>query len=365
MKLVQFIRPLFLVALGLHTLILFLPTGEESDVAVVDDLSFAEESDLLGPTPANLQENPSSSQASDPLPSSNPSALAIAGERATTQPNTTRVSAPTQTAVRPLGSSANRSTNGVATRVPSASTRSVEPASNDSQTEDVLTNVTVDQTSIAETPRPRRPPTNNIPDLSSTASIQPDPSQSATSANVGTSPSVADLVAKLTDPLSDSRLDSLLAQVSDLAKSLTYSEENTDDGSASQNRADWKAAIQRQANVGSVESIAPTEIADLTEVTYPIESPIQAGMKARSLSLCLEAVPHNAEVGVRFDAQGNVAGEPALIRSTGYEALNEEIIATVRSYKDFPPSRNSKAYLLEFAIDYDAEACVSLEELKQ
>ncbi|EDX84411.1 hypothetical protein S7335_2108 [Synechococcus sp. PCC 7335] len=364
MKLIQFIRPLFLVALGLHGLILFLPLGEESEVAIVDDLSFSEEPDLLESASDNLLESQSSPQAPEQLPISNPDALVIASRKAAAQPNTTRASVPTQTAVRRPSPSPNRSPNSVANR---ASSRSAESAANDSQSsEDGSANITATQTPIANTTRPRRPPTNNIPDLSETVSNSLlNDSQSATSVDVDNSPSVADLVAKLTNPISDSRLNSLLDQISDLAKSLTYSEENTDDSSANQNRASWKADIQKQANVGAVESITPTEIADLTEVTYPIESPKQAGMQARSLSLCLEEEPHDAEVGVRFDSQGNVADEPFLIRSTGYSALNDEIIATVASYQDFPPSRHSKAYLLEFKVDYDAEACVSLEELKE
>jgi hypothetical protein len=171
------------------------------------------------------------------------------------------------------------------------------------------------------------------------------------------------LVAALADSASVS--DDLLKEVSELSELLAYSEADTDDRSASQNRADWIADIQRQANVGTIESIEPTEISDLTEIAYPIEVSEQADMEARSLSLCLEKVPHNAEVGVLFDAQGDVADEPALLRSTGYAAINDEIIATVLGYEDFPPNRSSKAYLLEFDINYDAETCVSLEELKE
>ena len=203
-----------------------------------------------------------------------------------------------------------------------------------------------------------RPPTNIIPNLSD----QSD-NQSATTTETATLPSIATLIANLSESVSVSK--ELLEEVSDLSESLTYREKDTDDNSADQNRVDWKADIQRQANVGTVESLAPTEISELTEIAYPIEVSKQADMAGRSLSLCLEAEPHGAEVGVLFDSQGNVAGEPSLIRSTGYGVLNEEIIATVRSYEDFPPNRNSKAYLLEFEIDYDAETCVSLKELKE
>ncbi|MBE9060696.1 hypothetical protein [cf. Phormidesmis sp. LEGE 11477] len=375
MKLVQFIRPLFLVALGLHALVLFLPTGEESEVAVVEDLSFSDDSDLLDSTSDNLLRRPLGTPASDQLPIANPSSVAIASRKAA-KPTAARMPAQTQTAVRrtsPLASqTASPQTNRPADGDNNSSTdRSSESPTNDSQTEDPSTSVTDQQTPATNQTRRRRPPTNNIPNLSSTATNSPSDNgqtasrQTTTGADGETVLSAANLAAKLTNPISDEQLESLLDQISDLAASLTYSEENTDDASASQNRIDWQADIQRQANVGKIESIAPRAIADLTEIDYPIESPKQAGMKARSLSLCLEETPHNAEVGVRFDSQGNVAGNPLLVRSTGYDALNDEIIATVISYDDFPPNRNSKAYLLEFEIDYDAEACVSLEELRE
>ncbi len=364
MKLVQLARPLFLVALGLHALVLFLPTGNESEAVVVDDMTFSEETDALtfpSKSPKGTLGSNSVNNSLDRLPVADPNALAASSQKAASKPTTlfpaavaTRTAPTRATATQPVAPRLGPSTAGSTNGGPNPSVSNPESPSDNPQTNDTQTT----RPSTADVSRASRPPTNNIPDLSDSSIGQP-----STEAGSEALPSIEKLIAKLTESESDLAL--LLSQVKNISKSLSYSEKDTDKSSADQNRADWQADIQRQANIGTVESIAPTEISDLTEISYPIESPKQADMKARSLSLCLEKEPHHAEVGVLFDSQGNVANKPALIRSTGYGALNDEIIATVLGYKDFPPDRNSKAYLLEFEIDYNAETCVSLEELKE
>lgn len=360
MKLVQLARPLFLIALGLHALVLFLPTGsDESEAVVVEDV-FSEESKSA----ATASKNPATRKvpgdqklASSPV--TNPGALATRGQKppkAIAPSSTTGAAraaasraAATQATRRPA-QSANPAGSGVPT-LPAATPSPAEARTNTPQTNTPQTNATATAPSQASI----------IPDLSNQANSQTN-GQSEES-RTEAPPTITALIASLADSVSVP--EDLLAEVSDLYGLLAYRSQDTDDASANQNRDDWKADIQRQANVGTVESMAPTEISDLTEIAYPIETSKQADMEARSLSLCLDKKPHDAEVGVLFDSQGNVAGEPALIRSTGYEGINQEIIATVRSYEDFPPNRSSKAYLLEFEIDYNPETCVSLEKLKE
>ena len=221
--------------------------------------------------------------------------------------------------------------------------------------------------STADAPQPS-PPTSNIPDLTNRSGDQSDTAanQQTSTADTQALPSLETLIAKLTRSRSD--LSSLLAEVNDISKALAYREEDTDDSSANQNQVDWKADIQRQANIGTVESIAPTEISDLTEMSYPIDAPKQADMKARSLSLCLEKAPHNAEVGVLFDSQGNVANQPVLIRSTATTNTTQsttKLLPLSWAMTTFRPTVAPKAYLLEFEIDYNPETCVSLEDLKK
>ncbi len=364
MKLVQLARPLFLMALGLHALVLFLPTGGESEAIVVEDVPFSEDSESAAFPPKGISAREAlADQPLDQAPVPNPDALVIASRKAPKLAALSPVAVDTRTAA-PRAVSAQAAPRRTAPATSTASTTSTSssdipnlPASSPDPSSADLPAAGSEATPSAA-PQASRPSTGSVPDLSDHSG-----SPSATLDEDAASPSITTLIAALAESASVS--DDLLKEVSDLSELLAYSEEDTDDLSASQNRADWKADIQRQANVGTVENIEPAEISDLTEIAYPIEVSRQADMEARSLSLCLEKAPHNAEVGVLFDAQGNVAGDPALLRSTGYEAINNEIIATVLSYEDFPPNRSSKAYLIEFDIDYDAETCVSLEALKE
>lgn len=372
MKLVQLARPLFLIALGLHALVLFLPTGGGSEAVVVEDVPFSEESaSTRTPLKTPVGEK-TIGESPERSPAASTETLVAAGRK----PPKPATLSPTAVATRAAMPSATRTqaARTQATGNQAARTNQPAPSSSDGipnlpagDTSDAQSNPQSNpQTSPAspqnnasasatDTLPPSRPSTSSIPDLTSRDN------RPATAADVDALPSINRLIANLAESVSVPQ--DLLKEISDLSESLAYSEENTDERSANQNRIDWEANIQRQANVGTVETIEPTAISDLTEITYPIEAPKQ--MDVRSLSLCLEKPPHNAEVGVLFDSQGNVAGEPSLIRSTGYEALNDEIIATIRSYEDFPPNRNSKAYLIAFEVDYDADTCVSLEALKE
>ena len=182
----------------------------------------------------------------------------------------------------------------------------------------------------------------------------------------GEQPTLGDLIASAKADLPTS-LRQLVAQV---AAALTYREAGTSDVIAQQKRAAWEARIRTQANIETVENIAPTQIVGLTPIRYPIQSTEDA--EVGSYSVCLDEVPHNAEVGLLFDSQGEMATEPELIRSTGYGALNEEILATFSDIDNFSrlgealdlDNRRSKAYLFEVAVDYQADACVSLENLR-
>jgi hypothetical protein len=151
--------------------------------------------------------------------------------------------------------------------------------------------------------------------------------------------------------------DSLRSLSAFFSDGLRYSAEDTDDASASQQRAAWTADM-RAEGIETVE----LSMSDPIHLRYPIEALTKAG---RSLNRCLDPAPHHAEIGVLFDAQGNLIEPPALIRSSGYRALDSEISAAITRYDNFPDDRPSKAYTFEVAVAYDAAACVSLEALRQ
>ncbi|MEO0885352.1 MAG: hypothetical protein AAFY54_05390, partial [Cyanobacteria bacterium J06648_10] len=157
------------------------------------------------------------------------------------------------------------------------------------------------------------------------------------------------------------------------------------DESAQRSRDQWTANLQQQANTSSPESIDITEISDALQITYPLqvsdnlllEDELKEHLNGREISVCLEEEPSNAEVGILFDAQGDPAEEPTILRSTGYMLLDEEIKARVMAPESLPSgsplasglasalSRRSSAYILEVSVNYDKQSCVSLSDLQK
>ncbi len=361
MKFVQLLRPLFFVALGLHALALFLPYGEPETV-VIEDVELFEAS----------QERPNT------LPSTPPSALPVPDLNATTgtkpkpapsSASTSAVNTASNAAATQRTATPRRVARATNTR-PATSNRSAPSSAPNSSASD-----SADSNSSQAMSQTRQPTDSNRSDSSGNtlAIFEPpieDPGTNVAAANSDASNrsgntardsnlSIDTLLAKVTQQMPDSLRDFVAA----LDKSLTYSAENTDDASAQKAREAWQANIQRQANVGQIERMQPAEITDLTQIEYPIESSLKA--EGRSLRRCLTEDPKSAEVGVLFDAQGNVVDEPVLLRSTGYGALNEEIKATVVAYKDFPSDRASKAYTFEVEVFYDSELCITAAELQR
>ncbi|MGI8934349.1 MAG: hypothetical protein ACR2FS_09770 [Phormidesmis sp.] len=351
MKVVQFIYPMFLVALGMHALLLFVPIGGAVPEPIEEDVPFSDlTSDLpdeaLGPDPSEALPVPDLN-VSTASPDSAASAIApsqIAGLAASVRP---AAPAPRQSVAR-------------------ATARPTPPATRSdtaTRTEDA-----------ASQPNTAIQPTPLLPDLSAADQdpaesapdepiLESDPNEEAASlaASDGSARpangSISGLIASARGKLPAS-LRQLAAAFS---KALDYNPEGTDAASAEQELIDWQASIRRQANGDGVENIGPIQVADLTQISYPIESAEKDN--GRPFSVCLEKAPHDAEIGVLFDPQGQIAGEPKLIRSTGYSALNEEIMATIASYEDFPADHQSKAYTFGVGVDYDADACVSLGKL--
>lgn len=348
MKLVQFIYPMFLVALGLHALLLFVPIGGAADPdPVEEDVPLSDLSEEPAPDPAGALPVPDLNVSTEPPGGA-------AGKPAIAPPPASSIGS--SSAIRPA-----------APRRPvaSAPTRTTTPTASPPAQPDQANSA-----APADPPGSSGSPTTYLPDLSSgdqdSTESTPDESLSEDTAEDAASPSAADepassLTSSLIASASGEPPDSLQQLAAAFAKALDYNPQGTDEASAERELTDWQASIRRQANVDGVENIEPTQIAELTQIRYPIESAEKAD--GRPFSVCLEKAPHSAEVGILFDSQGQIAGEPKLIRSTGYSGLNEEIMATVANYEDFPDGHQSKAYTFEVEVDYDADACVSLAEL--
>lgn len=377
MKLVQLIRPLLITAIGLHAALLFVPIGPDEAV-VVEDVELSELS--AGESTKNDKATPPSPGAL-PVPDPNVTTAATAAKTAAA-PATVARSATSRAATPRTAASARSAT---ATRSAANATNTPSPASNTSgsSSSGSSTNTasngssnsgSTDSNGTAASSTGRRTfiatsgdssseesssTERNVASNSASGSNSDSQSSNTQTVDVETPLTVSSLLAKVTQEIPQD----FQAFVDTLHRSLTYSAKNTDDASADDTRADWQATIQSQANVGQIGQMPTAEISDLTEIDYPLESSLK--LDGRSLSRCLDPKPAPAEIGVLFDSRGEIVGEPELIRSTGYGALNEEIQALVTAYDDFPRDRNSKAYTFEVEVNYDAESCVSLTNLRE
>ncbi|MEO0768169.1 MAG: hypothetical protein AAFY72_01855 [Cyanobacteria bacterium J06649_4] len=395
MKLIQVVRPLFLIALALHGLALFVPLGAE-DPAVIEDLELSELSDAeltsarrdlpvpdpnvsTGTTPSVPGgAKPGASSSAKPAVAGSPTAVANrSGARSAAVAVRPTATTPTRPAsAQPRVAVSGGSSSGSSTTGAAGGASSGNNSSGSAGIPTVTPAVPVSPNRPATSPSAS---TSSLPVLGEDGEpIDNDSSSGNSGAGNGSGSgfNAEVTIAALLDDVTQTLPESLQASVSKLRAALTYDDANTDDDSAQALRTAWKANVESQADIATLDQLAPAALAALTQVSYPIDvlQPSEASKReadyvpvylaGRSLNICLEQEPHKAEVGVVFDAQGNVVDEPTLIRSTGYAALNDAIRANVVASDDFPRDRSSKAYNFEVEVDYDADACVTLGELK-
>ena len=385
MKLVQFLRPLFFVALGLHGLLLFIPTGE-TESAVIEDIALDErpesETNLLAAPPT---------LGSLPVPDPNVSSRAsirTAPAGATAKPAPTRVATRAATPARSAASArpSARTRPPVALRgAPNTNNTNEDKAENQNNNSSTETDSSESSQNNSSTPNNAQQTAANqssLPDLLVQQAEQNE-SDGRPEGNVGgDTTNVSRLTALASSAIRDfpGAVESLEALVAAFDKSLAYNEAETMNERAKRSRDQWTANLQQQANTSSPESVAITEISDAFQISYPIqvsedlllEEDLKEQLSGREVSVCLEKDPSNAEVGVFFDAQGNVVDEPTILRSTGYLLLDEEVKAMVVNARSLPPgnllaspqNRRSNAYILEVNVNYDKESCVSLSDLR-
>lgn len=389
MKIIQFIHPMFLTALGLHASLLFVPIGGDAEPELLEeDVPIAE----LTADASKAATSPTANKLPVPDPNvstgaakPNPTKAKPANPSAIVQPKP----APRPVAVKPAtpagtaaGAAAVPATTGAVAASGSGSSvgdairsaageNSNSSASSSGSEGSALGNPRGSDVQAAgevTTPVVESPPsqqTSFIPDLSA-----PDNAESNTgdSGEGGTSIPVenaklAALVAAL--PRETVVPDALEASVLALQEALIYRAEGTKDETAEQLREAWINAVSRQANsAGSVERIEPT-VQDDVQLAYPMASSVLR--EGRSLNVCLDEEPSNAEIGVLFDSEGKLAVDPAILRSTGYQALDLEAIAMVTDEENLAninentsqEDRSNKAYIFEIEVEYDEKACIA------
>ncbi len=338
MKAIQFVHPMFLVAVGLHASVMFIPLGpEESDSTLI-----AEDVPLASVTESPQPQKPGVL----PVPDLNmTTGTANIGTFPPVPPSPVRMVAnpaplpPTAGAVRatPVTQPASvPNTPAIAPESPALVLPNLTAGRSDEEKEILRESGSTDAANSNQ---------------NTTAATADD------SASEKDSPTLPSLVASAkTEPS-----DFLVSLIEYLTDGLTYRPEGANDASAQRATGQWKASFGQQANAAQIETVEPVLISDVA-LAYPIKS--VKTMAGQSLSVCLDKPPENAQIGLLFDSDGERVNQPVLIRSTGYDILNLEALALVTSAENLPNQRASKAYLYDVTVDYDAEACVSLKKLR-
>ena len=361
MKFVRLLRPLFLVALGLHGLALFLPIGgafETAKIGVAEETGLDEDAALT--TPENTL-------GKLPVPDLN----VTAGAMPTFTNGITTPVLPAQITSAAQPSAAARRSAPLALAVPNAAAARARPTGGSSigslpPVSPVASTIETEAINSSASPLLTLPAVEaaNANDRVDSVSANRTSANGNAAENSQTldraneSESNRGLIASATSQLPDS----LKALMNRWAIALTYNPKGTDDSSAKAARSKWLDKINAQASGVGVGPLEPKRIDNFALVKYPIESSVRD--REQPFRVCLEQMPSSAEVGVLFDSQGRIVGELELIRSTGYKAINEEVLATVEAAEDFPKDRLSKAFIFEVGVDYDRESCVKLSDLK-
>lgn len=368
MKLVKLVRPLFLAALCLHGLALFLPIGgAEEAVVEVEELGIEETLAEGVPLPPGRLPVPDLNVSSvDPTATPGGEILAIATPA--NSPNAIQQSPPSRQGAVPARP----------TPAPTRHLTPTNPPPNPTAQPPLPTDKT-DNSSENNSALPSLPvlaPNDGTQAIAPTPT-EPTPSSGGSILPVLTETDTEPLAGKVEAATTEAKLPgnnliasakgelppALKALMTQWAIALTYSPKETLDSTATAAKSKWIDSISTQANSERLTPLTPERIAMFTNIRYPIES--SQRQKEQSFRVCLEESPGNAEVGVLFDSQGEIGEEPVLIKGTGYAALNNEVIARIKNADDFPNNRNSKAFIFEVAVDYDAVACASLTDLKK
>ncbi|MGD1950028.1 MAG: hypothetical protein ACFB14_10330 [Leptolyngbyaceae cyanobacterium] len=138
---------------------------------------------------------------------------------------------------------------------------------------------------------------------------------------------------------------------------LRHSILKTTDPEVEEAKQAWLVSLSEQPEIRVSD---PQGLDKSVEINYPL---IADGPR-RFLS-CLTPVPEKGLVGVVVNPDGEIATEPAILRSSGYGFLNDIALEKIKNYQDFPDEDTQKLYTIDIEVDYDKDACVSLSDLQK
>ncbi len=137
------------------------------------------------------------------------------------------------------------------------------------------------------------------------------------------------------------------AQVERAAESIqnrfTYDPTAVTRSTFNTNKSEWESAIQRQTGMPGLT--AEEDRNDFSTV-YPQR-------------VCLAEEPSAISIGALVNPDGSWRGEPTLLRSSGYGALDRKALQEIQTHR-FAPAETVKAYVLtvEPTVDYGPRPCL-------
>lgn len=147
-------------------------------------------------------------------------------------------------------------------------------------------------------------------------------------------------------------------RLKDFLARLQYSLQGTRDVAAAQ--AAWLAKLEEQP---AIQLSSPQELEKPLEISYPVTIAEEEG--PRQIYTCLSPLPKQGLIGAVVDANGAIAGEPTLLRSSGYPFLNDVALQKIQDYENFPAENTQKIYTVLFDVKYDEDACLSLADISR
>ncbi|MEO0351612.1 MAG: hypothetical protein AAF282_16360 [Cyanobacteria bacterium P01_A01_bin.15] len=120
----------------------------------------------------------------------------------------------------------------------------------------------------------------------------------------------------------------------------------------------WLADLEKQP---AIQVSAPEELAQPLSISYPLTVDHNGPREIRS---CLNPLPMSGLIGVVVDTNGAIATAPTLLRSSGYDFLNDVALDRIQDYSEFPTGDSQQAYMVPVEIDYSEETCIDLADLK-
>ncbi|MDJ0701669.1 MAG: hypothetical protein QNJ46_00165 [Leptolyngbyaceae cyanobacterium MO_188.B28] len=144
--------------------------------------------------------------------------------------------------------------------------------------------------------------------------------------------------------------------IRDRLDGYAYKAELTSEEAAKEAIAVWTADVQVES---AVEDLQP-QLTELPAIKNPIENPVR---------VCLPQASASAMIGILISPDGQIMGQPKLLKSTGYAVLNnwaaQSLGQALAENPELLPGDSYQALQFEIPIKYGEEICVDPNQLTQ